>query len=49
MSKKIPKDRFEDIKMTVNGSYSMWNSSSKLEIYERSGIYKGDQQKRQKV
>ena len=31
ISEKIPKKRFEDIKLTTDGSYSMWNSLSKLE------------------
>ena len=31
ISEKIPKNRFEDIELIVDGSYSMWNSLSKLE------------------
>ena len=28
--KKIPKNRFENIELTVDGSYRMWNSMRKL-------------------
>ena len=31
ISEKIPKNWFEDMEMTADGSYSMWNSLSKLE------------------
>ena len=31
ISEKIPKNRFEDTELTSDGSYSMWNSLSKLE------------------
>ena len=31
ISEKIPKNRFEDMELTAFGSYSMWNSSGKLE------------------
>ena len=30
-SEKIPKNRFEDMTLTADRSYSMWNSLSKLE------------------
>ena len=31
ISEKVPKNRFEDMNLTVGGSYSIWNSLSKLE------------------
>ena len=31
ISEKIPKNRFEDMELTPDGRYSMWNSLSKLE------------------
>ena len=31
ISEKIPKNRFEDMELTADGSYSMWDFLSKLE------------------
>ena len=31
ISEKIPKNWFEDMELTADGSYSMWNLLSKLE------------------
>ena len=31
ISEKTPQNRFEDMELIADGSYSMWNSLSKLE------------------